>query len=611
MPAPLVTAVLVAALGYIVWAPLERALVAYLAVIVLLPAALTLPNALVSVLTLHRLAIIALGLRVAIGIRRREISSDVWRPTAVHAAFFVFVAVALVNGVLLAAPLTSTTSAVNTWLGIVDQFLVFVVVVAVLRGLGNTWRVARSFAVIVGIMAGIAILERFTGVSWAKLVLEKMPGTSKVLNATPLSVRGGGVRVRAAAEFALQFAWIGAMALPLVAVVALRTKRWALRLVPFALVLAIYWSNSRSALPGLAVIAAIIVLFGGNRRVTTIGLVALAVGGLLWFGVPSIRAPFHGERQTNSTQIRSTRLPEITDIVRHRPYRGLGFNGLDPMGFPTTDASWLLLYAELGVIGAAALGALMIVLLASSIGGLRGPPGWDRLVSAAAVAGIVAGLIGGAAFDLFSLAGSANLFWIIAAFAVVAAERRGAIPFRTSWSPIRVAGAIVAVIAGLTIATIVPTHADVVTPFDSLPIDTVVQAPGSAVYPASFWRDDVCGVAKSVKLPHGVNLDCNDRFPTPGFGELRVDAPSPVKAQAGMRTITSAVEQHIDGVRLHASSEESGRPTWARTAPVWLGVGGVLLAIFLPLPVRDSEDETEEELLTAELTRNEPTLVDR
>src|SRR5581483_552738 len=348
------------------------------------------------------------------------------------------------------------------------------------------------------------------------------------------------------------------------AVVALRTKRWALRLVPFALVLAIYWSNSRSALPALAVIAAIIVIFGGNRRVTTIGLVLLAVGGLLWFGVPSIRAPFHGERQTNSSQIRSTRLPEITDIVRHRPYRGLGFNGLDTFGFPTTDASWLLLYAELGAIGAAAFAALIVVLLASSIGGLRGPPGWDRLVSAAAIAAIVAGLIGGFAFDLFSLAGSANLFWAIAAFAVVAAERPGVPHFRTGWSPIRVAGAIVAVIAGLTIATVVPVHADVVTPFDSLPIDTVIQSAGGATYQGTFWRNDACGVAKAVKLPHGVNLDCNIRFQTPGYGQLRVDAPSLTAARAGMQKIESALEQHIYGVRLHASSEESGRPTWAR-----------------------------------------------
>src|SRR5581483_8720957 len=119
MPAPLVTAVLIAALGYIVWAPLERALVAYLAVIVLLPAALTLPNALVSVLTLHRLAILALGLRVGIGIRRGVVASDQMRLTEVHVALFVLGGVALMSEVLVVVSLKAAISEVNRWLGIV------------------------------------------------------------------------------------------------------------------------------------------------------------------------------------------------------------------------------------------------------------------------------------------------------------------------------------------------------------------------------------------------------------------------------------------------------------------------------------------------------------
>jgi hypothetical protein len=593
MPAPLVTAVIIAALGYIVWASLERAFVAYLAVLILLPAALSLPNGLVSVLTVHRVAVLALGLRAVIALRRREISIDALRPTTVHAIFFVFVAVALVNGVLLAAPQTSTTEAVNTWLGVVDQFLAFAVAVVVLRTLPNTRAIARAFAVLVGISAVIAICERITGTSWARLVLKNMPGQSHVLNAIPLEQRGGGARVRAAAEFGLQFGWISTIALPIVAVVAIRARHWALRLAPFALVLAIYWANSRSTVPGIAVVIAIVALFGGSRRATVLGLAALAVGALLWFGVSAVNAPFHGTRQTASSQIRSKRLPEIVDILRERPYQGLGFNGTDPYGFPTTDSSYLLVYSELGVVGAASFAALVIVLVAFSVRGLVRPPPWERLLAAAAVAGIVAGLMGGLAFDMFSLAGSANLFWVIAAIAVVLAERDPTRLPRARWSSRRLAGPVLGVVVGVTLAVAVPSHADVVTPFDALPLRILVNARGNQGYAGQFWRNTVCGTAKAVPLPAGVNLECHDRFQEPGFGQLRVDAPSLAKARAGMATVRTALEDHVHGIRFHPSSEEHGRPTWARTAPVWLGLGAFLISMFCPVGVRAEEDEDE------------------
>lgn len=591
MPAPLVTAVIIAALAYIVWAPLERALVAYVAVIVLLPGALTLPNALLAVLTLHRLAILALGLRVVIAVRRRETSVDALRPTAVHAVFFIFVAVTLVNGVLLAAPLTSTTAAVNTWLNVVDQFLVFVVVVAVLRALPDLRGVVKAFAAIVGISAVIAIFERITGTSWSRLVLENMPGTGHSLNAIPLEVRGGG-RVRVAAEFGLEYGWMATMALPIVAVVALKAKSWRYRFAPLLLLLAIYWANSRSTLPGLAVVLAVVVIFGGNKRATVIGLIGLALGALLWFGVPSIRAPFEGYRQTGSTQIRSQRLPEITDIIRHRPYQGLGFNGLDPLGFPTTDASYLLLYAELGVIGVASFVALMAVLLAYVAPGLFGPSPWQRLVAAAAVAGVIGGVMGGFAFDLFSVPGSANLFWIIAALAVVLAERDPVRRPRARWSSRRAAGVLVGVVLGITIGVAAPSHADVVTPFDALPGSLAVSAQNNQVFVGRYWRNTVCGIAKSVRLPSSMNVDCVDTSKAPGFGQLRVDAPTLSEARTGMRTITAAVQYRLPQVTFHASSEESGRPTWARTAPVWAPLGAFLICMFWPVRVPTEEGDS-------------------
>jgi hypothetical protein len=254
----------------------------------------------------------------------------------------------------------------------------------------------------------------------------------------------------------------------------------------------------------------------------------------------------------------------------------------------------------------------MVVLLAYSVRGLRGPPSWERLLAAAALAGVVAGLIGGFAFDLFSLAGSADLFWIVAAFAVVLAERRGP-PSRPSWSRWRLAAVVVGIIAGVVVGRVVPTHADVVTPFDAMPLGFVVDSPSSGTYAGNFWRNTACDVAKATKLPHGVNVECQDKFQAPGFGQLRVDAPSLAQARVGMQRVTSALQEYAFGIHFHPSSEEVGRPTWARTAPIWAGVGALLIALFLPLPVRrnDDDERRDRDVASGDLGPNESATIDR
>ena len=222
-----------------------------------------------------------------------------------------------------------------------------------------------------------------------------------------------------------------------------------------------------------------------------------------------MRAPFKGARQTTSTEIRSQRLPEITGVANTHSFGGLGLHGLDPYGFGETDSSYLLFYAELGVVGLAAFVALLIVVLVSSAQGLRAPPSWGRLLAAGAVGGIVAGLLGSAAFDLFSLPGSAHLFWVIAAIGVVTAERNGAAPLTRRWSWRRLAIVPVGVGIGVVLAFAVPSHAAVVTPFDSLPLQQIVRAP------------NVTGGAPSVARPrestcltrHNSNAKTSSRQP--------------------------------------------------------------------------------------------------
>jgi hypothetical protein len=181
------------------------------------------------------------------------------------------------------------------------------------------------------------------------------------------------------------------------------------------------------------------------------------------------------------------------------------------------------------------------------------------------------------------------LFWVIAALAVMLAERGGRRARRTGWSTNRIALAPLGLVAGVVLMMVVPTHAHVLTPFDAIPLPLVVDARGDQVYYGAIWRNTVCGTAEAVKLPDGVELECQDRFRTPGFGQLRVDAPSLAKAREGTATLVAALQEHSYGIRFHAATSDSGRPTWALTAPVWGGIIGLLLAMFCRIPAPADE----------------------
>ncbi|MCU1449462.1 MAG: O-antigen ligase protein [Acidimicrobiales bacterium] len=579
MPLWLVTGLMISVIAFILKAPLRYSLVAFLAVVVLLPAGMVFPNALSALPTIGRVATIGLGLRLVVALRRGEASSDVMRPTLVHGAFCVFLCVALVNGVLLASPAASTP--MLRWLGLVDQFLAFALTLAVARALDDSYWIARVLALLFGVSVLIAILEHITGVSWGRLLLEHLPGQRDILGAGPLERRAGGVRVRAAAEFALEFSWIMAMALPVAAVIAIRSRHWLVRLLPAAVVLAIYWSGSRSALWGIVLTLVLVAVTAGDRRTAAILAMCLALGLSVWILVPSTRASYRAANLTGSTLVRQERLPAITGILTTHPYGGLGLGGLVPLGFPTTDATFLLVYAELGVVGLAAFAGLLLILLLHCSPGLRAPPSWERLLGSAVLAALVAGLLGAASFDLFSILTSARLFWVLAALGVLLGEKAGdRVPLRGSWK-LRVAAVPTAVVLGTVLRVAVPSHAAVVTPFDSVPTLHTVFGGSDEVFIGKIYFNTVCSAAEHLYLPGHANLTCINPHRPPGFGELRVDAPTLSGARRATETVTATLRGR-SGYRPYASSPTVGRPTWARTAPLWLGTGALLIALGAP-----------------------------
>jgi hypothetical protein len=590
MPNFAVAGIIVLAIGYILWAPLQRALMAFLATVLLLPATVVLPNALSSGLTMPRLATIALALRVLIALRRGEMSPRALRPTVVHGAFYVFLGVALVNGVLLAAPTTSTAAAMGRWIDIAVQFVVFSLVLALVRTAGDVRQLVRGIVVLVGLSTTIAFIERITGHGWSHFVLGHLASQRASDAALPLVQRGGGYRVRAAAEYPLDFGWISAMVLGITLVVAVRSRRWLVRILPVAIVVVIYWSNTRSAFAGVGLVLLLLAAAAADGRVSAVAIAVLIVGGLVYLGVPSVRGSFSGAKQQGSTEIRQQRLPEIAHTLTKQPYHGLGLQGLVPLGFPATDASWLLIYAELGVVGVASFVALLIVLLAYCGAGLRAPPGADRSIAAGVLAGMLAGIAGAFAFNLFTQMEPALVFWILAALGVLMAERQLSPRAPVTIGRGRIALLPVALGLGFLLATFVPSHASVVAAFDAEPLSRLIPPTGSAVgFAGEIWLHSLCGTAHAVPLPAGAKVSCTDAHGSPGFGTLRVDARTLGTAKSAMATIRTAVESQLPGANVFPQMTSVGVPTWARTAPAWAATAAVVLVLFFPYWPRREE----------------------
>src|SRR5207245_303939 len=103
----------------------------------------------------------------------------------------------------------------------------------------------------------------------------------------------------------------------------------------------------------------------------------------------------------------------------------------------------------------------------------------------------------------------------------------------------------------------------------------VVYTSGDAVFVGGILLHTVCQRADGVHLPAKTELDCFDPHRAPGFGTLRVDAPTLAQARDGTDRIVGALEADLPATEFHAATTDVGRPTWASTAPVSLGTGAL------------------------------------
>jgi hypothetical protein len=395
-----------------------------------------------------------------------------------------------------------------------------------------------------------------------------------------LEKRGHGQRVRAAAEFALEFGSVTASMVPLACAVALESRRRLVLGVPPLMVIAVVFSVSRSPMLGLAAGGlAWVALSRFERRAVGLAVLAAIAVGLLYVTTPVFRHPFQAA-PSDSAASRTRRAQFVGASVLPHVDTGLGFGGLQPLGLGGTDSTFVWIYGTLGVVGLVGLVSILIVPISvSSVGAIR-DRGPDNLFGAAAAAGLVASVVGVGAYDALQGPSASWTIWLLAALGVVAAEGAGSLAVvKTRRSPVRPVWPAIGVIAGLLWASTVSPRFTVTSTFNTLRPDTVgllggvgqvvigsICADGRAalhVTPVrvTCWRDGLAGTsAGRLEISGSDSATVNDALLVFDQQARQIDAPY-------QRAVVAAVRN---------------RSTPARTAPFWLGLVGALLALLLP-----------------------------
>lgn len=556
---------------------------------VLVPAPLTVPHLHSSYLTVQHVLVLAGAARLVLVPQERPSARAALRPTPVLVALLALLVYSAVVGIGFSPHSGVLGFATFRLLDLLDQVAFLVVCLALVRRVGDVRQALAVVAAAVVVSSLIAVAEHATGGSYGHWLFSRLPGQAGTDAAFPLTPRQGSPRVRAGAEFALQFGWMSAMLLPALIVTALRAARlrWLWAAGGTALVtLGVYWSFTRSALGALLVIVVVLALLGRNRVLGALSGALVAAALLAYLVVPSVGGHLSTSADSGSIDVRSQRLAPIFHAVAQHPFRGLGLGELVSSGFQTTDNALLLEYAELGAIGATLLFVLFLAAVVQTGRGLALRDRGDRLVAAACTTGVLAFGAGAMSFDAFTLLQDVHLLWLLVAISTVLAEQRFR-PVRLPRPPARVVlatGATAALVGGA-LAVFAPLHAAQDYTFTTLTAthETLAYDP---VTPAEPLIGTVCDLVTTVHAfgPH-VSVDCVNAFGAAGVGTLRIQAPT----RAALAQAQSLLVREVRGsgrlppFRLLATDPvATGRPTVLRTAPVWLPLLVLGLLILVP-----------------------------
>ena len=593
MPPFLLVLGTIAAAAIVLRARASLALGVLLTAAFVVPGSLDVPFTNVVYLTIqHVLVMAGLG-RLVLGRIDGSLDPAALRRTRVHVVLAFVIVASLVVGVGVADDGEPIRLAVGRLCDLLDQLAVFVVFLALLRQEPDLRRAVRpaAFAVVVGCL--VAGVEYATKRSLGEFLFSHLPSQQGTPASYPLGMRSGQVRVRAGAEFSLQFAWLVVTMLPLLAAMGLTAarRRGLLAVVGVGVgMLAVFGSFTRTALAASVGALVLAALLSRQRTMVTLGAAAALLAGAVYAVVPAVSRHLDVGADSGSVEARRLRLAPILDVVSFHPLRGLGLGGLDASGYRVTDNAYLLHYVELGAVGVVLLLLVLVVALGEAARALRAPGREQRLLAAAAAAGVVAYVASAATYDAFTLLQGPHLLWFLVALSVVIAERNVR-PRPPSDVPLLVASTVTAgltgLAAGLLLYVLTPVHVGQRYVLTTLPV-AIDSRLGDDFDDGERAVTTGCAGMVSLHLSH-VKLDCQDPKTAAGVAEVRVAAPNRFALESASTTYVKTLRQSLGlpAARLFPEGPaRRGRPSWAGTAPVWGPLAGMALLLLVGTPQR-------------------------
>jgi hypothetical protein len=556
----------------------------------LIPATLVAPHMLTAYATVNHVLIGAAAVRLAT-MGKQGGWNRLFTSTPLHLALALLVVTWTTNGLAFAPPGGIPTVGLQRLINLAFVAGFYLVMLALCRWVDNPRFVVKTILVTFGISAGIAVLEHLTKQSYGEHLFNLAGEAGSTTAAHVLETRAGHLRARSSGEFALGYAWLAIMVLPLVTIYLLRARRWMTMSIPLILLTfaAIYWTYARSAAAAIPVVFILLAILLVERRAVLLASSSVLVAVGLFFFDSAIRHHLSLKTDQGSVGVRFQRLPPILDAVSHHAYLGLGIGGLQTIGVPTTDNFYLYAYGDTGVVGAAILLVVCVTALMQACRGIRLQDTARRTIVIGCALGFVAFLVSGLVDDALLLSQPAELAMLMLALATATAEPElGRAPM-PKWSFRRIvlfsaAGALAGVVALL----IAP-----VTVSQERQFSTVTPERNTGVYDAvtsgRLLIATVCQVAESLQHSMHVHISCLDDYGAAGVGTMRISSPSSSQTLDAYTNLTATLRQasYLDAFQtLSYGNPIKSRATFWRTAPASGGAVGGAIGFIAPLPYR-------------------------